>query len=220
MAHWQLSDHVHLAEVDGDLVFLNARDNRYYCVARPAAASIAVLLSGRLHDDSQIKDLIDDLTAAGLVAVSSAGSGSPPQRLEMTAQADFHDIGAPSLNAGPRSWWRLARAAIEMAAKLAVPRPALWLRSSKHMDGSASVSRVCTLAMQLDRLRPFVPRSGSCLPSSILLLAFLRRHGIRATWVFGVQTFPFEAHCWVEYKGVVLNDTLEHVRWYTPIAIA
>ncbi len=74
--------------------------------------------------------------------------------------------------------------------------------------------------MQLDRLRPLIPRSGLCVPSSMLLLCYLRRHGIHAQWVFGVQTFPFEAHCWVEYDGVVLNDTLEHVCWYTPIAAA
>jgi hypothetical protein len=38
--------------------------------------------------------------------------------------------------------------------------------------------------------------------------------------VFGVRTHPFEAHCWLEKDRVILDDTVEHVRWFTPIARA
>jgi hypothetical protein len=38
-------------------------------------------------------------------------------------------------------------------------------------------------------------------------------------WVFGVQSRPFAAHCWLQLGGVVLNDTVDHVKRYTPIMV-
>lgn len=66
-------------------------------------------------------------------------------------------------------------------------------------------------------LLPWAPFPGVCLYRSFFLLAFLRRAGLDATWVFGVRTWPFEAHCWLQFDEVVLDDRLEHVRRFTPI---
>ncbi len=38
----------------------------------------------------------------------------------------------------------------------------------------------------------------SCMFDSLTLFYFLRAFGVRATWVFGVQTGPFAAHCWLQ----------------------
>jgi hypothetical protein len=67
------------------------------------------------------------------------------------------------------------------------------------------------------RLLPWAPFQGVCLYRSFFLLAFLRRRGLDARWVFGVRTWPFEAHCWLQAGEVVLDDTLDHVRPFTPI---
>jgi hypothetical protein len=32
-----------------------------------------------------------------------------------------------------------------------------------------------------------------------------------------VQTVPFEAHSWLQFNGVVLDDRAEHVAWLKPI---
>jgi hypothetical protein len=50
-----------------------------------------------------------------------------------------------------------------------------------------------------------------------VLLEYLAWYRIFPTWVFGVQTRPFAAHCWLQHENIVLNDTVEHVTRYTPI---
>ena len=41
-----------------------------------------------------------------------------------------------------------------------------------------------------------------------------------ADWVFAVKGAPFAAHCWIQLGDIVLNDSVENVRAYTPIMVA
>ena len=67
------------------------------------------------------------------------------------------------------------------------------------------------------RGQPFAPFQGECLFRAFLLLAYLRLEGRHATWVFGVRTYPFQAHCWLQVGDMVLNDAVERICGYTPI---
>jgi hypothetical protein len=60
---------------------------------------------------------------------------------------------------------------------------------------------------------------NECLYDSLALIEYLARNEIYADWVFGVQTRPFAAHCWVQHGDIVCNDTVEHVSGYTPIMV-
>lgn len=71
------------------------------------------------------------------------------------------------------------------------------------------------------RLRPlFLTARDACLLDSLVLLEFAARRGVEPEWVFGVQTVPFAAHCWVQHGGLVLNDAVERVATFTPILVA
>ena len=71
------------------------------------------------------------------------------------------------------------------------------------------------------RLSPFVfTARDACLFNSLALLNFLASYGLFPTWVFGVRTGPFAAHCWLQAEAHVLNDTLENICGYTPIMAA
>jgi len=37
--------------------------------------------------------------------------------------------------------------------------------------------------------------------------------------VIGIRPDPFLAHCWVQHKGLVLNDDIDNVRTFTPILV-
>jgi hypothetical protein len=52
---------------------------------------------------------------------------------------------------------------------------------------------------------------ATCLRRSLALLWFLRREGIESTIRFGVRTSGgrLEAHAWVEWDGVVVNDATD-----------
>jgi len=63
-------------------------------------------------------------------------------------------------------------------------------------------------------LTPFRPK---CLLGSFALLHFLDSYGLRASWVFGVQLFPFRAHCWVVSDGVLLNERRHGIEDYRVI---
>lgn len=50
-----------------------------------------------------------------------------------------------------------------------------------------------------------------CLQRSAVTACLLKRHGVPAQMVIGVQQIPFRAHAWVEVDGSVVND-----KPYTP----
>jgi len=49
-------------------------------------------------------------------------------------------------------------------------------------------------------------RQALCLQRSAALTCLLRRHGVAADLVIGVQQMPFRSHAWVEVDGRVVND--------------
>lgn len=69
-------------------------------------------------------------------------------------------------------------------------------------------------------LRPFFfAVKDACLFDALSLSEFLAGYCVYPNWVFGVQSRPFAAHCWLQLDGVVLNDTIDHVKRYTPIMV-
>jgi hypothetical protein len=87
-------------------------------------------------------------------------------------------------------------------------------------SGALDAERARKLVEAFARYRVFLFSSkDECLYDSLALLEFLARYGIYPDWVFGVQTRPFAAHCWVQHGDVVFNDTVEHVTGYTPIMV-
>jgi hypothetical protein len=69
------------------------------------------------------------------------------------------------------------------------------------------------------RLLPWSPVQEACLFQAALLLEFLRQAGLTADWVFGVRTWPFGAHCWLQAGPTVLNDTVDRVTAFDPIMV-
>ena len=45
-----------------------------------------------------------------------------------------------------------------------------------------------------------------CLQRSAVTACLLKRQGVPAQMVIGVQRMPFKAHAWVEVEGTVIND--------------
>jgi hypothetical protein len=77
--------------------------------------------------------------------------------------------------------------------------------------------RVSDLVNAFYVLRYFYPREYLCLFDSLALLRFLAQYRFFPQWVFGVKLTPFAAHCWVQDRTLILNDTVENVQKYTPI---
>lgn len=75
------------------------------------------------------------------------------------------------------------------------------------------------LAQRFARLRRLVPLRPLCLPDSLAFLWFVIRRGHAPRLVFGVEAFPFTAHCWVQDGSLVLTDALDHASRFRPILV-
>jgi hypothetical protein len=62
------------------------------------------------------------------------------------------------------------------------------------------------LCKTMDVASVFFPTTVRCLQRSAATAILLRRHGIPAEMVIGVQMLPLKSHAWVEVGGRVVND--------------
>lgn len=215
---WHLASDVSFAVCGDDLVFLDVAQDAYLCL--PGGARVIQRTCYGLVILDQ--DLADELAGAGLVEARSGGFAA--RRPAPTASGDLRDMSSPALGLGDR---------LAFARSIAANTGRYHGRSLQAMIGSvagrgAGDARyvgatphpaIIRRAQVFERLLPWAPRQEACLYRSFMLLRFLEEHGRDANWVFGVRTRPFEAHCWVQAGGVVLNDTLDHVVTYAPILV-
>lgn len=73
------------------------------------------------------------------------------------------------------------------------------------------------LAIAFERADEIFGNHDRCLIRSLAFTALCRRRDIGVTLVLGVRDLPFAAHAWVQHRHLVVNDTLERVRLFTPI---
>lgn len=202
------SAHVRVADVDNDLILLDLSDDSYFCLAGEEAATVIRALRGAEHDPDN--PVIAELLDAGLLR---ATDDFIPAFLDLPTPED----GMPP-RGGTLASLTLLPAVLVGLIHYHLRRKALLrhpVRVAKRMPPGDS--EVVRLVQRFRQLRIILPRSGRCFVQSWLLLRLLRKRGVAAQWVFGVRTYPFEAHCWIEWQGCVLNDWADHVRWYKQI---
>lgn len=211
-----LARNVHATQIEGDLVFLDVAADAYFCLADGADMVRLQADRSALAPDRMIAE---QLTVAGLFSED----GEPEVKASLPDPARALD---PATRERPVSaaWGRRALVA-NLGAARAIQR--LDLAALVAEAGRRPVSTCVPQATEalLDeaaafrRLAPWLPRGGVCLMRSYQLLMHLRGGGHDAAWVFGVRTWPFEAHCWLQVGDMVLDDTLERVRAFKPIMV-
>lgn len=200
---------------DDDLVLLDLSCGVYAC-APGAAAGLAfdpcrqILTAGPA-------ELIAQMLDAGVLG---AGPGArtplpfPPR--------PARDLGlARSRPAHPSDLPFVGAAVADMAGGYwGAGFPDIIRRARRRQRGRMEPRRaedIAAVALRFAGLLPWIPFQGDCLFRALLLQAVLRRRRVAATLVLGVQTWPFEAHAWVQAGDLVLDDGLDHVSGFTPI---
>jgi len=79
---------------------------------------------------------------------------------------------------------------------------------------AASVNLVQSAEHAVAMAGAFYPGRARCLEQSLVLYYVLRRRGVSVKYCQGVRPYPFQAHAWIEYHGVVINDVAEHAQLY------
>ena len=237
MTRYALAGHVFVCVNGEHLVLLDVKEDRYWALEAAQTSGLGAWVSGWPVQASEAESAeaptpeteaaIEVLRGRGLLtdSVPPGKDATPvcatPPRQELLTGSDQAD----SRRAG--SWWSffsasaLAKIALRTWAFERVIRRVRQRKASMAPKAPPlDVERARVLVETFMRYRIFLFSSkNECLYDSLALIEFLARNGIYADWVFGVQTRPFAAHCWVQQGDIVFNDTVEHVSGYTPIMV-
>lgn len=200
-------------EVDDDLVLLDIAGDAYHCLPG-AGGAWRDLRAGRVTGQAQALD----------AQLRDAGLDPNPQNAPPPASParSFQALAPPAIT--PTDAWRLFRAWIDLQASYK-GRPFHQVLAAAR-DGAQPVAgdpqdpELRRLVGVFLRAAVWLPADRKCLVRSFLLLRFLRRAGRDAQWVFGVRTWPFVAHCWLQVGDCVLDDERERLAAFTPIHVA
>ena len=229
-----LDEHCYICVDREFCIILDARRNKYLAVPRDTMERLGPVLFGWPCEpsaddhpslDTEHSRTINDLLVKGILTTS-------PNRGKPVRPADIQKpLG--SIFPGP-SWstFRLLHV---------LPRVALSLRlatrqlshlsfasiiqsviSTRKMGTRAShvtdVSRATMLVGAFYFLwRSCYSRPNSCLLEALALLHFLAKFNFYPSWVFGVISEPFHAHCWLQDGETILNDSAVNITNYVPI---
>ena len=196
-----------------DLVLLDVARDQYFCLPKAGGGVRRDARTGALA--GLATELVMDLREAGLVvdrATAATRRWAAPAGREAAGLVSVRGY-APELpallSASLAMFWRFRGQAFS----------ALVDRQARRRGGRDDPDEAAWFGAAFQASLPWLPVQGACLYQSFLLLEVLRRNGVAADWVFGVRTWPFHAHCWVQAGDIVLNDTLDHVASFEPIMV-
>jgi hypothetical protein len=233
MQHYFLAKHAFVCALGQDVIVLDLRNDKYVSFERefwdPIARTIGGWPSdesaGSAADDEPDETALAQLLESGLLT-GDAGEGkdASPAMLAPPTISMMEDFRAQ------RPAIRLSHVCVFLGAILtalvrlrfqSLERIVGGIRRNRQRrDQEADFPRTRDLTEIFRRLRPMLFTSRNhCLFESLALLHFLSHYRIHPTWVFGVQTTPFIAHCWLQQGSCACNDTLDHVHRYTPIML-
>lgn len=196
-----------MARCEEDIVVLDTRSDQYSCL--PEAADVLTVTLD--HVEGPVEAL-EALAAAGLatdgpVAPRLALPPHPRRALRVDDETPTLVDEITALRAAVNAWTR-GPGRRPLAEVLLSRSPAAT---------PADLGRVRRLTKTFARRLPWDPAQEACLYRAWLLRRMLHSRGQSATWVFGVKTWPFGAHCWLQLDDDVLDDDPDRVARYTPI---
>ncbi|MBW8842723.1 MAG: lasso peptide biosynthesis B2 protein [Sphingomonadales bacterium] len=204
----------------GCAIVLDLDRDRYWQVGTDAASALDWLADRRAGpiDPGQFTRL------ERLGFVEPAQSGPPLERAPCLPSPTHSAIegSARKQSFDPIAATEVAYLAA-MARRLAERRSLRWnIADIEHRRTSANgapAGSLAALAQHFSRYRRLVPLANKCLPDTLAFLRFAARRGHFPRLVFGVEAWPFAAHCWAQADDLVLNDVLDHARSFSPILV-
>ena len=237
MARYALADHVFVCVNGEHLVLLDVKEDRYWALEASATSGLGALVGGwpvngadatnAATPTPETQAAIDVLRGRGLLTDSVPPGKDATPVIATTPARELMTDSELAADGKAGSWWSFVAASAQAKIALrtwAFERVIRRVRQRKAALGPRAapldVERARMLVATFMHHRVFLFSSkNECLYDSLALIEYLARYGIHADWVFGVQTRPFAAHCWVQHGDIVFNDTVEHVSGYTPIMV-
>jgi hypothetical protein len=215
-----LSPGVHAAKIETDMVFLDIPSDTYACLPDVAGA---VWLDDEL-DALHVRDtqIATELLSAGVATKVLGSSSEIPLRFQIALPRQSA-VGSTAMDLAPRHAPAMAASLVDLLLRYrgrAFADLVLLARGRNPGAGRwETTPEILDLVANFEGWIPYAPVSGKCLLRSFMLLRLLQRHGLDARWVFGVTTWPFQAHCWLQCGDVALDDSVDRLTEYTPILV-
>lgn len=211
---WRILPHASACQASGKWILLDTRQDRYFLVPSDAEAAFSLWLSTRhsmpapsavrdllvrarvlgAHDEAPTNALVERVAIPGNLSVAEPGSARVDLRLALVVAT---------------TWARLRVRPLRTILRSRLARPPL--------PNSGQLEPTMASASAYEMVRTLIPIARNCLLDSLALDAWLARQGLGCTLVFGVTSNPFTAHCWLQTRECLLNDSFDHVSRFTPI---
>ncbi|MNJ25191.1 hypothetical protein D3C77_196300 [compost metagenome] len=211
-----LPDHIHMAWRGSDIIVLDLHNDAYACLI---GAAEHVQGSAGQNALRAAEAILDDLEASGLICRSRQPSQRrtcPPPSTSLQFENSALSAGAiirVGANAVAGGLAFRKSSLVDLAVRPGLARRGALAKTNTSTRLAREAGAFCTVL-------PWLPFQGRCLHRSYLLRRLLARSGVEVDWVFGVRTWPFMAHCWLQIGDTLLADDLDRVRGYTPILVA
>lgn len=201
--------------VDGTAIFLDLAADRYFALSASASSDFlrAIAAGNAAESLSRLPFLrfSDDRTAAAAAPVHVR-----------VCERSLVDDTLPSVS----SLSVLRAAAEQLWAGTILRHQPLYVSldapKSPTEQGASGIwceDTAVTIAASYQAAGRLVGLTDRCLRFSFAMWRRMRSLRLPVNLVFGVTHRPFAAHCWVQAFDTVCSDRLEHVRWFTPIAV-
>ena len=215
----ELRKDVHWCNCRGRAVFLDVRDDLYFCLPRTANDAFLRLAAGNpLNGDS---DPLQPLMSRGILTPAGAGAAiAPPPSVEAAerdlAREQAHFPGLlPCLKLFLTEAWiaRRIRTASFHSVLNSLSPARMRARPRNPYPSLSAIARASDTVAVLNSAH------NRCLVRALAVHSTAARQGIQTKLVFGVIAHPFAAHCWVQFEQLVIVGGLEEVRNYCPILV-
>ncbi|MDP9013239.1 MAG: lasso peptide biosynthesis B2 protein [Pseudomonadota bacterium] len=228
-----LSKYCFVCRAQGYWIILSTKLDKYLCVPHDDLSAIGNRLHGwqtedigaprSVHADGDA--LIASLITNGIITDNPKKGkpfSEPDYALHLGSVETAQQVAPTSVSLLCTMRFFLACARVDWRLRMT---PFFWTLARIERRRTTARTRTVSLDQAhaltsiavFRRLRPLYPRPYLCLFESLALLEFLAAYHFFPNLVFGVIGDPFQAHCWLQYRSVVLNDDAEVVSRYKPI---
>lgn len=199
-----------MASIDQDILVLDVEADRYHCLLN-ASALCHLDQYGRIEAPNQ--DTAEELIAAGWasrepLSVPRSHMIAASRELVLWSKPPLRHLAAAAIALATADRWLQRKSLGEL-----IGCGANAFLASDPPNAHAVSMRVSAVR----QVRPWLPLRGECLQRTFRLRSYLAAGGIATQWIFGVRTWPFSAHCWLQIDDMVVGDRLDRILRYTPI---
>ena len=234
-----LTKQTFVALTDDTLVFLDLHRDRYSCLERRHTKSVTRLLG--LPAPANVKETLENVTdrerkETAMVVQDLIKSGlvtrdpNNGKRAEYVSQySDLKEMLGYFPGEGPGvrvsdvvNFFKALIVTQSLLKFASIERIVARVKRRKERlcakGGATPNERLNELVETYKILKPLVVTvKDQCLFNSLLLIEFLACYRICPNWYFGVRLNEFYAHCWVQDRNIIYDDSIQYTSHTQPI---